>query len=74
MEHYRVTIGLISPDINRMKDRPDYVDYRRKIQSAREFDRATRINSSQKYLQGLDLATEKKHRAPSAPLGLYWYS
>lgn len=67
MEHYRVTIGLISPDISRMKDRPEFTDYRRKIQSARISERLDRDPASQRPV--LDLATDRRIRAPSAPLG-----
>ncbi|XP_071170308.1 uncharacterized protein LOC143062443 isoform X4 [Mytilus galloprovincialis] len=66
MEHYRVTIGLISPDISRMKDRPEFTDYRRKIQSARISERLDRDPASQRPV--LDLATDRRIRAPSAPL------
>jgi hypothetical protein len=67
MEHYRVTIGLTSPDISKMKDRPTFTDHRRNIQSARSSDRVP--PSQRAVVQGLDLATDRRIRAPSAPLG-----
>lgn len=68
MEHYRVTIGLTSPDISKMKDRPTFTDHRRNIQSARSSDRVP--PSQRAVVQGLDLATDRRIRAPSAPLVL----
>ena len=70
MEHYRIAVGLSSPALQAVSERPQYSIETRQAKSAKQSEHSLMIR---KAVLGIDDDVEnlKKARVPSAPLGKY---